>query len=190
MSNSAENGVPMTDNDVPSVIIRTATLADVPAISVLVEQFVASGDLLPRSAESIALTIEDWALGELNGELVGIGSLLVYTPILAEVRSLAVLRKAQGTGIGRKIVNRLIEMGRERNIPTVFALTRAVRFFEKLDFTITEKENFPEKIWHACRLCPIQDNCDETAVVKEIGDQRLESQPRSIPISNLQSPNP
>lgn len=147
------------------IVIRSATLSDVPAIAELVAQFVVTGDLLPRSTESIQLTIHDWVVGILDGEIVGIGSLLVYTPILAEVRSLAVLGKAQGTGIGRNIVTTLIDMGKSRQIPTIFALTRAVRFFEKLGFTITEKENFPEKIWHACRLCPIQDNCDEIAVV-------------------------
>ncbi len=148
-----------------TVVIRSATLADVPAISGLVDHFVTTGDLLPRSAEAIALSIDDWVLGELDGELVGIGSLLVYTPVLAEVRSLAVMDKAQGTGIGRKIVTTLIEIARTRDIPTLFALTRAVPFFTRLGFAITDKENFPEKIWHACRLCPIQENCDETAVV-------------------------
>lgn len=148
-----------------SIVIRQASVEDVETIAELVARFVVTGDLLPRSRESIQLTIDDWVVGLLDGEIVGIGSLLVYTPILAEVRSLAVLRKAQGTGIGRKIVTTLIEMSKSRQIPTLFALTRVVRFFEKLGFTVTEKENFPEKIWHACRLCPIQDNCDEIAVV-------------------------
>ena len=147
------------------VEIRRAVLSDVEAIAVLVERFVESGDLLPRSAEQIAQTIDTWVIGLLDGELVGIGSLLQYTPILAEVRSLAVLEKAQGTGIGRKITNHIIEMATAEHIPTLFALTRAVPFFEKQGFTVTEKERFPEKIWHACRLCPIQDNCDEIAVV-------------------------
>lgn len=145
--------------------IRNATLNDVDVIAALVVQFVATGDLLPRSAESIRLTIDDWVLATLDNEIVGIGSLLQFTPILAEVRSLAVLDSAQGFGFGRKIVAALVEMARGRSIPTVFALTRAVPFFIKCGFIVTEKENFPEKIWHACRFCPIQDNCDEIAVV-------------------------
>lgn len=149
----------------PTIVIRVATLDDVAAIAQLVAQFVETGDLLPRSADAIRLTINDWVLGTLDGEIMGIGSLLTYTPILAEVRSLAVLDKVQGLGFGRKIVNELIVLGRQRNIPTLFALTRAVPFFIKLGFTITDKEDFPEKIWHVCRHCPIQDNCDEIAVV-------------------------
>lgn len=164
----------------PAVAItRKADLADVDAIAALVEQFVKTGDLLPRSAESIRLSINDWVLAELNGEIVGIGSLLQYTPLLAEVRSLAMLEKAQGYGFGRKIVNDLVEMARQRQIPTLFALTRAVPFFIKCGFTVTEKERFPEKIWHACRLCPIQENCDEIAVVLPI---EVEHAPAYIPI--------
>ncbi len=158
----------MTISVQQDVVIRQATAADVPMLSNLVERFVISGDLLPRSTEAIALSIDDWVIGELDGEMVGMGSLLVYTPVLAEVRSLAVLPQAQGTGIGRKIVEHLEDMGRARQIPTLFALTRAVPFFVRLGYAITDKEKFPEKIWHACRLCPIQDNCDETAVVKQL----------------------
>ena len=153
------------NNDARIATLRPATIDDLDEIVALVVEFAKRGDLLPRSAESIRLTIDDWVLALLDDEIVGIGSLLQYTPILAEVRSLAVSDSAQGFGFGRKIVNALVEMARGRNIPTVFALTRAVPFFLKCGFTVTEKENFPEKIWHACRLCPIQDNCDEIAVV-------------------------
>ena len=160
--------------------LRPATLEDLDEIMVLVVEFAKRGDLLPRSAESVRLTIDDWVLALLDDQIVGIGSLLQYTPILAEVRSLAVLDSAQGFGFGRKIVNYLVEMARGRNIPTVFALTRAVPFFIKCGFSVTEKENFPEKIWHACRLCPIQDNCDEIAVVLPL---EVANAPAYIPIS-------
>lgn len=150
----------------PAVVVRAATLDDVPQIATLVARFVASGDLLPRSPDAIRLSIDTWVVALLDDAIVGIGSLLVYTPQLAEVRSLAVLPSAQGYGLGRQIVDLLSEMADERHIQTLFALTRAVPFFERLGFAITEKERFPEKIWHACRLCPIQDRCDEVAVVK------------------------
>lgn len=159
---------PMSTPTLPLVEIRPATLNDVPEIAALVARFVASGDLLPRSADAIRMTIDTWVVGVLDGAIVAIGSLLVYTSGLAEVRSLAVLPEAQGYGFGRGIVDALTAQGRARGIPTLFALTRAVRFFERLGYTVTEKENFPEKIWHACRLCPVQDNCDETAVVRHL----------------------
>lgn len=152
----------------PQVIVRPAMMEDVDVIKALVDQFVKTGDLLPRTKREIMISIGDWVLAEVDGKPVGIASLLVYTPTLAEVRSLAVLPETQGMGMGRKIVEATIEMARERGIPTVFALTRAVNFFLRLGFEITEKENFPQKIYQVCRICPLKDNCDETAVVMHL----------------------
>ncbi len=60
---------------------------------------------------------------------------------------------------------------RARGIPTVFALTRAVPFFERLGFAVTDKERFPEKVWKDCVVCPLQHACDETAVVMDLRPQ-------------------
>jgi N-acetylglutamate synthase-like GNAT family acetyltransferase len=86
--------------------------------------------------------------------------------------------KAQGQGIGLQLVQALIEVAQQRRVPTLFALTRAVRFFERCGFIITEKHFFPEKVWRDCHDCPIRHHCDETAMVlslSEIGDWRLDS---------------
>ncbi len=153
---------------VPLIVVRQATIDDVDAIKQLVDVFTKTGDLLPRSKREIMITVGDWVLAEADGVPVGIGSLLMYTPQLAEVRSLAVSDKVQGLGVGRKIVAELVALAKKRDVPTVFALTRAVGFFVKIGFEITEKERFPQKIYHACRICPLKDNCDETAVVMEL----------------------
>lgn len=155
----------------PRADVRPATVADVPGIMRLVDEFVRRGDILPRSADSVRLSIHDWVIATLDDEVVGMGSLLVYSALLAEVRSLAVAEAAQGYGFGRKITEALLDMARDYHIPTVFALTRAVPFFAKLGFVVTDKEMFPQKIWRACRLCPIQDRCDETAVVIKLAER-------------------
>lgn len=152
----------------PEPFVRQATQDDLPKIVELVEEFVKLGHLLPRTPEAIAEKIDTWLVAVYEEKIVGIASLLVYSPVLAEVRSLAVLKLYRQFGLGRMLVEGLIAMAKERNIPTLFALTRVVPFFEKLDFVVTEKERFPEKIWTACQKCPIQDNCDETAVVLEL----------------------
>ena len=84
------------------------------------------------------------------------------------LRSLAVLPAYRSYGVGGLIVRGLVERARERGIPTVFALTRAVQFFERLGFVVTERERFPEKVWRDCVVCPLQHACDETAVVMEL----------------------
>jgi amino-acid N-acetyltransferase len=87
---------------------------------------------------------------------------------LVEVRSLAVDEGAQGLGIGRWLMDALIEEAERREIPTLFALTRAVGFFERCGFTVVEKDMFPEKVWADCQFCPVRHHCDETAVVLDL----------------------
>ena len=138
--------------------------SDIPRLTEIVNEFAKRGDFLPRSEEHIRATLPDWQIATAGEQIIAIGSLLLYGPKLAEVRSLAVTDEAQGTGIGRRLVESLLVEAKERDIPRVFALTRAVRFFEKVGFEITDKENFPDKIWKDCSICPLIDACDETAV--------------------------
>lgn len=160
----------------PSVVInnltiRKAKLIDAQAIAELVNLGEREGQLLPRSIESIRASIDDWIIALDADRIVGVGSLLEMGNTLSEIRSLAVAPAYRKHGIGAQIVNALIDLARERKIPTVFALTRAVLFFEKLGFHITDKENFPEKVWRDCSICPVQFACDEVAVVKSVDSQ-------------------
>ena len=148
--------------------IRPAIPTDVPGILALVNEHVRRGDLLPRTAESIHNTIGNWLVGEQDGSIVACVSLLYYTAVLAEVRSLAVSDGVKGQGWGRAIVDALLAKAQEDDVPTVFALTRAVKFFERVGFSITERERFPEKVWRDCHVCPLLHNCDETAVILQI----------------------
>jgi amino-acid N-acetyltransferase len=153
--------------------VRPAAEADVPAIVEVVNENARLGHLLPRSAENIRASLPNWLVAEVEGRVVGIGSLLAMSPTLVEVRSLAVLPSYRRYGVGALIVRALIEQARARGIPTVFALTRAVGFFERLGFVATSRERFPEKVWKDCVICPLQHACDETAVVYELGRELL-----------------
>jgi amino-acid N-acetyltransferase len=140
----------------------------VPAIAEIVAEHARQGHLLPRSAESIRAGLPSWLVAEAGGAVVGCCCILEMSPTLIEVRSLAVLPAFRSHGIGALLVQGLVEQARARGIPTVFALTRAVPFFERLGFRVTDKERFPEKVWRDCAICPLQHNCDETAVVLEL----------------------
>ncbi len=145
--------------------IRLAQPQDIPGIVALVEEHARRGALLPRTVESIQETLGNWMVGkDEHEEIVACVSLHRYTPALAEVRSLAVADKVQGLGYGRTITKAIIAEARMRNIPTVFALTRVVPFFQKLGFQTTGKQRFPEKVWRDCQACPVFHDCDETAV--------------------------
>lgn len=148
--------------------IRGAILEDVPVIAALVDAYARRGELLPRPPEEIAASLEDWVVA-VDGEGVrACGSLVSYSPSLSEVRSLAVAEGAKGLGMGTAMTEALIHEARSRGVRTLFALTRAVPFFERVGFSRSGEERFPEKVRRDCRLCPIQDRCDEQAVVMQL----------------------
>jgi amino-acid N-acetyltransferase len=164
----AEATIAAAPHPTTAVLVRPATEDDVAAIVRIVAENARQGHLLPRSAENIRASLPTWLVAEVDGQVVGIGSLLAMTPALAEVRSLAVLPTFRSHGVGAAIVLRIAAEARRQHYPTLFALTRAVGFFQKLGFVVTGKERFPEKVWRDCVLCPLQQRCDETAVVMEL----------------------
>ncbi len=158
----------------PAPAIRPARPADVPTIAAMVRRHARIGNVLPRGAEDIAASLADWvvAAGE-DGRIVACGALWIYGPHLAEVRSLIVEDAAQGTGLGGRIVSALEAEARRRDIDRLFTLTRAVGFFERQGFAITDKDRFPEKVWKDCHLCPLVDDCDETALIRPLSPREV-----------------
>jgi len=156
-----------TGIDASAIVVRPAQDADVAGMAELVAENVKAGHLLPRSADEIRESLGSWVVALYGDEVIGIGSLLMMNPELVEVRSLAVATAYRSYGIGALIVNELVAQARRRGIATIFALTRAVNFFVRLGFSITDKERFPEKVWRDCVKCPLVTCCDETAVVIE-----------------------
>ncbi len=157
------------------ITIRPAANADVAAIVDLVSANARKGGLLPRSEASIRAHLHNFAIAEMqDGEsrIVGCGSLLPMSTTLVELRSLAVDETIRGAGIGQKLVAWLIEAARDRKFGTIFALTRAITFFQKCGFDIVPKEMFPEKVWHDCVACPMLANCDEVAVRMTLEDDQ------------------
>ncbi len=152
--------------------IRPAVESDVPTIAWLIAQNARKGGLLPRDENNIRahlgnFLVAEWAQdsSELAGCVVGCGSLMPMNATLVELRSLAVDDRVRGHGIGQKLVAALVEEARRRQFGTIFALTRAVQFFERCGFAVAPKEHFPEKVWNDCVQCPMLENCDEVAVM-------------------------
>jgi amino-acid N-acetyltransferase len=175
MGNGQEVGCRVTvHSDGQLLVVRQAARADVGAITALIKTHAARGNLLPRSRKNIEDTLPNWLVavhaGAAAGQILGCVNLFPYGPGLYEVRSLAVDDGARGEGVGTRLVEALEQVASQRGGQTLFALTRAVPFFERLGFMVTDRYRFPEKVWNACRHCPLIDDCDEIAVEKVIGD--------------------
>ena len=153
----------------PVVALRGAVLADVPALEQLMAPYVQSGDLLPRSNYDLCRHIKEYVVAETaTGEVIGCGSLKLYSCDLVELAALAVREDWQRSGVGGALVAALIAEARAHGLAEVLALTRKPEFFVKLGFAPAEREHFPLKVWADCVRCPRNNCCDEVAVVLKL----------------------
>ena len=149
------------------VVLRPARPEDAPAIAALLHKYALQNLLLDRNEEDILFYLQNFtvAVGA-DDSLLGCMAVRDFGNDLLEVRSLAVQPDLRQGGIGRKLVEKAIErLHAERPQFRLFALTLQPGFFEKLNFSVVEKEQFPEKIWADCSRCPKQHCCDEFAVL-------------------------
>jgi amino-acid N-acetyltransferase len=156
-----------------SLIVRSARATDVAAIVELIDSFAGVDIMLPRSAESVLLTLADFVVAEIGGRLVGCGALKEYSPSLAEVASLAVAADAHGTGVGRAIVSRLERLATSRGIGELFALTLTPAFFESIGYAEAERSLFPEKVRRDCVGCARRARCVEVCVSRALAPTGL-----------------
>ncbi len=148
--------------------IRKAKLSDVEKIHDLVNAYAKDGMMLARSRSVLYEDIRNFAVVEMEGEVVGVGALQILWIDLAEIRSLAIDKDYCGRQIGRKLVEYLLDDARELEIPKVFTLTYKPGFFEKCGFHEVDKETMPHKIWKGCLNCPKFPKCDEVCLVIDL----------------------
>lgn len=151
-----------------AVVCRKATIDDLDALVVLIQLYAEQGIMLPRSKDALLRQLDSFVVADDDGEIVGCGSLTKLNDDLVEIRSLGLLNKYRGQGLGKQIVDHLLELAKQMNVPKVMALTYQVPFFERLGFIVVPKEIFPEKVWKDCIFCKKQHRCDEIAVMKRI----------------------
>jgi len=150
------------------VEFRQARADDLDAICWLVDHWAEHGENLPRSREDIMKAILDFGVAVVDGKVVGCAALWIYTPQLAEIRSLGVHPEFQGKGVGQGLVRYFLQLADQLHIPKVFVLTRAPKFFEKAGFRQVSVNSLPEKVLKDCAGCPKREQCDEIALVHDV----------------------
>lgn len=127
----------MPTDDQPRIEIRPAVPADVEALHRFITPFVTQGRLLPRTQDELTELIRTGFVAILNGAIVGFAALEIYSPKLAELRSLAVDPDHQGQGIGRGLVSACLDLARSRRIFEVMVITSSENFFRNCGFDFT-----------------------------------------------------
>lgn len=149
-------------------------MPDVPAIHRLITYHAELNRMLFRSYADLYEHLRDFwvytAPKDQQEQVLGCAALNLVWRDLAEIKSLAVNEQCRGRGIGRALVEAALSEGRQIGLGRIFALTREPAFFSRLGFHAVAKDTLPHKVWTDCVKCPLQENCDEIAMVYDLGD--------------------
>jgi amino-acid N-acetyltransferase len=117
--------------------LRPARTSDIVAIQAMRAPLVDSNVLLQHQLVSLYERVQEFVVAETrDGRILAAGALHVMWGDLAEVRSLVVDQSARGMGLGKAVVEALVERAYTLGIRRVFCLTFEVDFFVRCGFDI------------------------------------------------------
>jgi amino-acid N-acetyltransferase len=163
-----------------SIVVRKASMQDIPALLELINGYAAKGIMLPRTEFELSENMRDFSVAYDGHRLAGCGALHFYSPAIGEIRSLAVAESHKTHGIGRLLVEALVYEAKMYGLDAVFAFTYVAGFFGRVGFNEVERGELPLKAWKDCLRCPKFHSCDEIAVLRVLRPQRWE-QRQSLP---------
>lgn len=174
----------MTKKPSQELTIRKARLGDVANMMPLLEAYARQAEILPRTQADVYQSIRAWVVAEVDGKIIGMGSLLIMWDDLAEIRSLIIDPAYHGLGAGRRIVTMLLAEAKSLELARVFALTRKPGFFLKMNFQLTRIEDLPRKVQKDCVFCPKFHACDEVALVMPLdGTTGVDAAPQAAVVT-------
>jgi amino-acid N-acetyltransferase len=129
-----------------SIKVRPAKTSDIGVIADLCGPLIQSRVLLGKERVELYESVQEFLVAEDSaGKVIGCGALHVMWEDLGEVRTLAIEGDHQGKGIGKKILESLLERAKDLGLKRIFCLTFEVEFFGKLGFEpISESPVEPE----------------------------------------------
>lgn len=118
-----------------SIVVRPAKTSDIKKIRKIIDTFVEPRRLLSKETVTLYESVQEFAIAEVDGEVVGCGALHVLWEDLAEVRTVAVVESMHGKGIGHAILESILNKAKEIGVKKVFCLTFETEFFGSHGFT-------------------------------------------------------
>lgn len=115
-------------------MIRKASIKDIEAIYSLLQEGINDGKILKRSKNELVKIIDSFFVLEDDNKIVGCCSLEVYSKKLAEVRSLVVCSEYRNRGIGSQLIQRCLDVAKNKGIYQVVSVTDKCDLFRKFGF--------------------------------------------------------
>jgi amino-acid N-acetyltransferase len=152
--------------------IRPAGFDDAQAIFLLIKQY--PRELLPRPISDIVQNIDRFIVCESRGRIVGCAAWQILPEIgspqrpSVEIQSVAVQRTHGRRGIGRALIQGVIEKISPLHAAQVIVLTFAPDFFKRMGFRPIAKKKLMHKIYMGCINCSKYHDpltCPEMAMV-------------------------
>ena len=135
--------------------IRNATNADLPAV----ERLLVANDL---PLEGVRDNFSSFVVADDDGAIAGAIGLEKFGSA-ALLRSAVVSRDRRGNGVGRRLVEQLLERAEEAGVDEVYLLTTsAEKYFPRFGFTRTTCSAVPDVVKSSAEF---QGACPHTAVV-------------------------
>ena len=118
-----------------SIVVRPAKTSDIKKIRKIIDSFVEPRRLLSKETVTLYESVQEFAIAEVDGEVVGCGALHVLWEDLAEVRTVAVVESMHGKGVGHALLESILNKAKEIGVKKVFCLTFETEFFGSHGFT-------------------------------------------------------
>ncbi len=156
------------------IIIRRATLEDVWAIHRLIQAY--PHELLMRPINNIVENIDRFTVVLKATELIGCACWQILPEVgspegaTVELQSVAVHEAYRGHGIGRKMINFVLQRISGFKPAQALVLTFEPEFFGKMGFVKIDKSKIIHKIYRGCVYCTKHTNpfiCPEIAMVRQ-----------------------
>ena len=118
--------------------IRPSHTRDIKEIRQLIDSYSPQGRLLTKETVTLYESVQEFTVAIEGNEVVGCGALHVLWEDLAEVRTVAVIEKLRGQGVGHQILESIILRAKEIGIKRLFCLTFETEFFGRHGFQVIE----------------------------------------------------
>lgn len=139
-----------------TIIYTRATAKSIDGILELIQPYVETGAVLPRTAEDILEHLDNFFVAKLiqdgqtmgqRSRIVGCVALRDFGDGLEEIRTLCVDSEFAGAGVASRLIDMCFDMAIARDSKQIFALSLRPSLFIRKGFHQVDMEKLPDKVW-------------------------------------------